>query len=329
MKPTTFHTNFELDPVDNQRLAAVCGQYGEHLRQVETYLGVEISQRGHQFSIRGETEAVEAASAVIGQLYLQTEQNASYLSPEEVHLQLLAHRAKPEEFIVEANAPLETTVRTRGGLIKGRTSNQKTYLEQIFSHAVNFGIGPAGSGKTYLAVAAAVAALEQERISRIVLVRPVVEAGERLGFLPGDLSQKVDPYFRPLYDSLHEMLGYEKVGKLIERHVIEIAPLAYMRGRTLNDSFIILDESQNTTREQMKMFLTRLGFNSVAVITGDITQIDLPRHIESGLKHAIEVLQGVEGISFTNFNTRDVVRHPLVQSIVSAYDAHERRHEKV
>jgi phosphate starvation-inducible PhoH-like protein len=214
----------------------------------------------------------------------------------------------------------EVTVMTKRGAIRGRGPNQKAYLRKIDKHAVNFGIGPAGTGKTYLAVASAVAALQADRVQRIVLVRPAVEAGERLGFLPGDLAQKVDPYLRPLYDALYEMLGFDHVMRLIERHVIEIAPLAFMRGRTLNDAFIILDEAQNTTIEQMKMFLTRTGFGSTAVITGDVTQIDLPKAQVSGLKHAMKILKGVEGISFCFFDARDVVRHPMVQRIVQAYD---------
>lgn len=323
MKSLNHHQSFELFPVDNQRLAKLCGQYNTNLRQIERHLGVEISNRGHQFSISGNLESVDTATTIIQKLYEEAAQT-EHLAPETVHLHLTTQDI-PSEYLdlIKNESTTEITIRTKAGLIKGRTPHQKIYLEQISSHAINFGIGPAGSGKTYLAVACAVAALEQERVNRIVLVRPVVEAGERLGFLPGDLSQKVDPYFKPLFDALNEMLGAEKVNKLIERHAIEVAPLAYMRGRTLNDSFIILDESQNTTREQMKMFLTRLGFNSAAVITGDITQVDLPRGVESGLKHALEVLKNVEGISFTHFDTRDVVRHPLVQSIVTAYERYE------
>ncbi|MCW8887628.1 MAG: PhoH family protein, partial [Gammaproteobacteria bacterium] len=219
-------------------------------------------------------------------------------------------------------------VRTRRGVIKGRGPNQQKYLRNIMTNDINFGVGPAGTGKTYLAVACAVEALEREEVRRLILTRPAVEAGERLGFLPGDLAQKVDPYLRPLYDALYEMMGFERVAKLIERNVIEIAPLAYMRGRTLNEAFIILDEAQNTTREQMKMFLTRIGFGSTAVVTGDVTQIDLPRGTQSGLRHAVEVLNEVKGISFTFFLAKDVVRHPIVQKIVGAYERQEQKEKE-
>jgi phosphate starvation-inducible PhoH-like protein len=225
----------------------------------------------------------------------------------------------------EPAAEGDITVRTKRGVVRGRGAMQKSYLRAIASHDLSFGIGPAGTGKTYLAVASAVQALERDRVRRLVLVRPAVEAGEKLGFLPGDMAQKIDPYLRPLYDALYEMLGFDRVARLAERSVIEVAPLAFMRGRTLNESFIILDEAQNTTVEQMKMFLTRIGFGSVAVVTGDVTQIDLPKAQTSGLKHAMQVLQGVPSISFTHFRNEDVVRHPLVQAIVRAYDAHEAR----
>ena len=233
---------------------------------------------------------------------------------------LLANDPEPERVI---------EIRTRHGVIRPRGANQQTYLRNVETHDINFGIGPAGTGKTYLAVASAVAALEREEVRRLILARPAVEAGEKLGFLPGDLAQKVDPYLRPLYDALYEMLGFERVAKLMERNVIEVAPLAYMRGRTLNESFIILDEAQNTTVEQIKMFLTRVGFGSKAVVTGDITQIDLPRNKESGLRHILNVLRDVEGLSFTFFNAHDVVRHPLVQRIVAAYEAYDREHPRI
>ncbi len=312
-----------LEPADNRRLANLCGQFDEHLRQLERRLGVEISNRGNRFRVIGEGRSVEAAGRLLEGLYEAAAHEA--LTPARVHLYL--QESGVEALLAEEAeaAGEEVVIRTRRGLVRGRGPNQQRYLRAILTHDVNFGVGPAGTGKTYLAVACAVEALERERVQRLVLVRPAVEAGERLGFLPGDLAQKVDPYLRPLYDALYEMLGFERVARLLERNVIEIAPLAYMRGRTLNDAFVILDEAQNTTVEQMKMFLTRIGFGSTAVITGDVTQVDLPRGRESGLRHVIEVLRGVEGISFTFFNARDVVRHPLVQRIVTAYEAHERR----
>jgi len=313
--------DLELEPVDNQRLASLCGQFDEHLRQVERRLGVEINNRGNRFRVIGEKEAVGAASAVLRDLYAATERET--LTPERINLHL---QQSGVDALVQPSGQdgEEVNIVTRRGVIKGRGPNQQRYLRNILTHDLNFGIGPAGTGKTYLAVACAVQALEREEVRRLVLVRPAVEAGERLGFLPGDLVQKVDPYLRPLYDALYEMLGFERVARLIERNVIEVAPLAYMRGRTLNDSFIILDEAQNTTVEQMKMFLTRTGFGSTVVVTGDVTQIDLPRSTGSGLRHVIEVLKDLRGISFIFFNARDVVRHPLVQRIVSAYEAYER-----
>ncbi len=310
-----------LTPDDNPRLANLCGQFDEHLRQIERRLGVEVNNRGNRFRIIGQAEAVRAAARVLEDLYRATAEES--LNPARVHLFLQASGV--EALLVEAlpDDVDDVTIRTRRGVIKGRGPNQKRYLKHILDHDINFGIGPAGTGKTYLAVACAVEALEREQVRRLVLTRPAVEAGERLGFLPGDLAQKVDPYLRPLYDALYEMLGFERVAKLMERNVIEVAPLAYMRGRTLNDAFIILDEAQNTTVEQMKMFLTRIGFGSTAVITGDVTQIDLPRGTSSGLRQVIEVLKDTEGISFTFFLAKDVVRHPLVQRIVSAYELHE------
>jgi len=316
-------SDFLLEPADNQRLANLCGQFDEHLRQMEQRLGVEINNRGNMFSVTGEKpELVRLAEAVVGDLYAATEHEA--ITPEKVHL-LLQHKAG-DMLVEQQPAALKgidtAVVKTPRVLVKGRGANQLRYLHNIRGHDANFGIGPAGTGKTYLAVACAVEALECEDVQRIILTRPAVEAGERLGFLPGDLAQKIDPYLRPLYDALYEMLGFDRVAKLMERQVIEIAPLAYMRGRTLNDAFIILDEAQNTTREQMKMFLTRIGFNSRAIITGDVTQIDLPRGKASGLRHAIDVLEGVDGISFTFYEAKDVVRHPLVQKIVTAYESH-------
>jgi len=314
--------DLELLPQDNARLANLSGQLDAHLRQIERRLGIEINNRGHIFRLIGDHAAVHAGEKVLRDLYAAT--GDEVLTPEQVHLHL-------QESGVEATlAPgpdrlPELAIKTRRGLVRARTPNQQEYLHAISRHDINFGVGPAGTGKTYLAVACAVEALESERVRRLVLVRPAVEAGERLGFLPGDLAQKIDPYLRPLYDALYEMLGFEKVHKFIERNVIEVAPLAYMRGRTLNDAFIILDEAQNTTPEQMKMFLTRIGFGSTAVVTGDVTQVDLPRGQPSGLRQAIDLLRRVEGISFTFFNARDVVRHALVARIVAAYDEHDRR----
>jgi phosphate starvation-inducible protein PhoH and related proteins len=316
--------NFALEPQDNNRLANLCGQFDEHLRQLERRFKVKIHNRGHKFHISGEQQAVTYTVVLIHQLYGLTKDE--HLNPERVNLYAQQSSIEGEMQICSPEIPegTEVVLRTkRMGIIRGRGANQRSYLHKISQNDVNFGIGVAGSGKTYLAVACAVEALEQEKVGRIVLVRPAVEAGERLGFLPGDLAQKVDPYLRPIYDALHEMLGFERVGKLIERQIIEVAPLAYMRGRTLNNSFIILDEAQNTTAEQMKMFLTRIGFGSTAVITGDITQIDLPHHTRSGLRQAMTILQEVEGVSFTYFTTKDVVRHPIVSRIISAYEAAE------
>ena len=305
----------ELEPADTLRLANLCGQFDQHLKQIEQRLGVEVFCRGNLFSIEGEPRAARSAAHVLRRLYDLSQ--GETLTPELVNLHL--QESGLDEDVVAGSAD-DVAIRTRRGMIRGRGPNQKHYLAAIADNAVNFGIGPAGTGKTYLAVACAVAALQEDRVQRIVLVRPAVEAGERLGFLPGDMAQKVDPYLRPLYDALYEMLGFEQVARMVERNVIEIAPLAFMRGRTLNDAFVILDEAQNTTAEQMKMFLTRIGFGSTAVITGDITQIDLPRNQLSGLKQALSVLDGVDGVSFTRFTARDVVRHPMVQRIVEAYD---------
>ena len=308
------------EPFDNERLVNLCGQFDEHLHQLEKRLGVEISNRGNIFQLSGDEKSLPPVSRLLKKLYAVTEDEQ--LSAKTIHLYL--QESGVESLIEEADdVTREVVISTRKNLIRGRGSNQRSYLENILSHDINFGIGPAGTGKTYLAVACAVNALEQEQVRRIVLVRPAVEAGERLGFLPGDLSQKIDPYLRPLYDALYEMMGFDRVGKLIEQHVIEVAPLAFMRGRTLNESFIILDEAQNTTREQMKMFLTRIGFNSTAVVTGDITQTDLPNMNQSGLLHVKAVLKNIKGISFNYFTSKDVVRHPLVQRIVSAYESHD------
>jgi len=310
----------ELEPEDNARLANLCGPLEQHLRQIERRLGIEISNRGLSFRLIGDGEAVRLGERLLADLYRDAA--AEILTPESIHLALHEAGADALAESLESRLP-ELVIRTKRGLVKARGPNQQAYLHAIARHDINFGVGPAGTGKTYLAVASAVEALETDRVRRLLLVRPAVEAGERLGFLPGDLAQKIDPYLRPLYDALFEMLGFEKVGKLIERNVIEVAPLAYMRGRTLNDAFIILDEAQNTTPEQMKMFLTRIGFGSTAVITGDVTQVDLPRGQPSGLRQAVEILADVEGISFTFFNARDVVRHALVARIVDAYETFE------
>ncbi len=313
-----------LEPEDNARLANLCGQFNTHLQQIEKRLNVDIANRGSQFKIKGSTEAIHATGAVLKKLFNEAEETA--ITPEHIHLFL--QEANIDDVVQECDEsePNEVVIRTKRGELKGRGANQKSYLQKIVENDINFGVGPAGTGKTYLAVACAVEALQSEKVRRIILVRPAVEAGEKLGFLPGDMAQKVDPYLRPLYDALYEMLGFERVEKLIERKVIEVAPLAFMRGRTLNDSFIILDEAQNTTTEQIKMFLTRVGFGSTAVITGDITQIDLPSEKMSGLKHVLKVLDKVNGISFTFFDAKDVVRHPLVQRIVIAYENYEREH---
>lgn len=319
---STHHTlSFLLEPDNPAALANLCGQLNEHVLLIEERLGIEVLHRGNHFQLLGDPELCASVKPMLQQLY-QDACSGTELTPAHLHLALKATGA---EMRLPSQDPVQRdlTIRTRKMQIRPRSDNQKRYVQSVQTLDINFGIGPAGTGKTYLAVACAVEALEREEVSRILLVRPAVEAGEKLGFLPGDLSQKVDPYLRPLYDALYEMLGIEKVARLIEKNIIEIAPLAYMRGRTLNSSFVILDESQNTTREQMKMFLTRIGFGSTAVITGDVTQIDLPKGVRSGLVHAIEVLKGVEGIGFTHFSAKDVVRHPLVQHIVLAYDRFE------
>lgn len=304
-----------LAPADNIRLVELCGPLDQHLHQIEARLGVEVKRRGNRFQIIGMASAIKHAETVLQDLYARAQREP--VDSERVHIAL-------QELGMDAN-PGESTdelkVRTARGAVRARGPNQTEYLKNVRTHDLTFGIGPAGTGKTYLAVACAVEALQSESVRRIILVRPAVEAGERLGFLPGDLSQKVDPYLRPMYDALYEMMGFERVAKLIERNVIEVAPLAFMRGRSLNDSFVILDEAQNTTNEQMKMFLTRIGFGSKAVVTGDITQVDLPSAKQSGLRTVIDILRGVRGIAFTMFTSRDVVRHPLVQRIVQAYEA--------
>ena len=303
--------------LDNERLVNLAGSFDAHLRVIERRMGVEINHRGADFSVIGETKTTQQVEKAIRDLY---DLSASeIIDLERVNLFLQAAG-------LQDDAPAavdEIQIRTQRGIVRGRGARQIRYLQSIAQYDLNFGIGPAGTGKTYLAVASAVDALERGAVQRIVLVRPAVEAGEKLGFLPGDLAQKIDPYLRPMYDALYEMLGFDKVSKLIERQVIEVAPLAFMRGRTLNESFVILDEAQNTTIEQMKMLLTRIGFGSKAVVTGDVTQIDLPRGITSGLRDAIDVLSEVESVAFTFFQARDVVRHPLVMRIVNAYEARE------
>ncbi len=323
MTAPTIH-EMSLDPVDSERLADLCGEADRHLRQIERRLGVEINYRGGAFRIVGEETPVVLAAQVLETLYRETLEHQ--VSADGIHLLLqevqLDQRALEEEEAAEAERSIpEVVVKTRHRVVRPRGPRQRRYMHQVVTHDLIFGIGPAGTGKSYLAVASAVDALQREEVKRLVLVRPAVEAGEKLGFLPGDMAEKIDPYLRPLYDALYEMLGFERVTKLIERNVIEVAPLAFMRGRTLNDAFIILDEAQNTTVEQMKMFLTRIGFGSTAVVTGDVTQVDLPSARQSGLRHVIEVLRDVEGVGFTFFQSFDVVRHPLVQKIVRAYEA--------
>ncbi len=322
---TDFSLNFALQPNHPRRLANLCGLANDHLQLIGQRLDVRIFNRGNEFELIGEQDQCQAAQLLLEELYQQTKDHE--ILADDVHLALSSHIAQQAMTQVEPHQDKLYVVNTPKALIRPRSPNQKAYVHQVMTNDINFGIGPAGTGKTFLAVACAVQALTKDEVKRIILVRPAVEAGEKLGFLPGDLSQKVDPYLRPLFDALYEMLGFEKVDRMIERNIIEIAPLAYMRGRTLSHAFVILDESQNTTREQMKMFLTRIGFGSTAVITGDPTQIDLPRGQASGLKHALDILQPVPGLSFSFFQSKDVVRHPLVQRIVDAYEQHESNHE--
>jgi phosphate starvation-inducible protein PhoH and related proteins len=312
-----------LTPEDNTRLANLCGPLDENIKQIETALDVNINRRGGHFSITGKQENMRMAAQLIENFYIRAKKNPIEL--EDIQLGLVElDKLDPDEVDVSAAMP---TLMTRRGDLHGRTPRQVAYLKQIQDYDITFGIGPAGTGKTYLAVASAVDAMTRDRVKRIVLVRPAVEAGERLGFLPGDLNQKVDPYLRPLYDALYDLAGYDTVNKMFERNAIEVAPLAYMRGRTLNQSFIILDEAQNTTPEQMKMFLTRIGFGTKAVITGDVTQIDLQRGQKSGLVEAQKILKDVKGIAMTHFLAADVVRHPLVQKIINAYERYEAKEQ--
>lgn len=331
MKPTPLEISFT--PADNQRLANLCGALDENLKQVETALDVTISRRGEHFSLSGKSGQTRLAAQALRKFYNQSQQ---HLSLEHIQLGLIEvmnPQNAPDNISgrdddISAKQPDAPALLTRRSNLHGRTPRQIQYLQQIQEHDITFAIGPAGTGKTYLAVASAVDALERGLVSRLILVRPAVEAGERLGFLPGDMTQKVDPYLRPLYDALYDLMGFDKTAKQFERNTIEIAPLAFMRGRTLNQSFIILDEAQNTTPEQMKMFLTRMGLGSKAVITGDVTQIDLPKHQKSGLIEAQQVLKDIRGIAFTRFLSEDVVRHPLVQRIVSAYEKHDKHKQE-
>jgi phosphate starvation-inducible PhoH-like protein len=326
---------FDLSPVDNARQANLCGPMDDNLKVIERRLGVKISYRSNQFKVVGNTVSANAVVKLLKNLYIETQLvkgEDKEITAEMVHLAIVEANVlevdssdTPATSSVDAAFDKVVTIKTKRGMVKPRNENQANYVQNIISNDISFGVGVAGTGKTYLAVACAVDALERQEVRRILLTRPAVEAGEKLGFLPGDLSQKIDPYLRPLYDALFDMLGFERVEKLIERNVIEIAPLAYMRGRTLNDAFIILDESQNTTVEQMKMFLTRIGFNARAVITGDITQIDLPKHQMSGLRHAIDVLEDVESISFNFFQSKDVVRHPVVGRVIDAYENYDQK----
>ena len=333
-------TTFTLEPQENDRLQSLCGAFDENIKLIEKEFNLNISRNNFTFTVKSNDESpkphheqlIERAARLIQALYVETapiKGKVKELDLEDVHIALQESRMLSQEGSESRseNHVYSTTIKTKRGLIKPRGENQIQYLHNILTHDISFGIGPAGTGKTFLAVAAAVEALERQEIRRILLTRPAVEAGEKLGFLPGDLGQKIEPYLRPLYDALFEMLGFERVQKLMERNVIEIAPLAYMRGRTLNDSFIILDESQNTTVEQMKMFLTRIGFNSKAVITGDVTQIDLPRSTKSGLRHAMEVLSKVSELSFNYFESKDIVRHPVVAKVVQAYEEWEAQDE--
>ena len=323
VSPNINSIQFELTPVDNQRLLNLCGPVNKHLSQLEDFYNVKINCRSNQFEITGEGRCLKAVKNIILTLYNVA--GHEVLSPATVQLYLNDNSDNPlsNSSNLEDDESSIADLKNRHGKITGRGKSQQQYLEQIKTSDLTVGVGPAGTGKTYLAVASAVEALQNDLVDRLILVRPAVEAGERLGFLPGDLAQKIDPYLRPMYDALFEMMGQEKVAKCIERNIIEIAPLAYMRGRTLNDAFIILDEAQNTTIDQMKMFLTRIGFGSKAVITGDITQVDLPHNKTSGLRHALKILQDIEGIGITQFQKADIVRHPLVKKIVHAYEQDE------
>ncbi|MBV1914914.1 MAG: PhoH family protein [Pseudomonadales bacterium] len=324
-----------LEPYDAKRLINLCGQFNQNIKQVEERLGIRIHNHGNSFELAGEPSLVESACHVLKNMYEETS-NGLPLPPENVHLLIQENTIDTADLERQNSSPESSPpatdsepmlIRTKRITIKPKGNSQRGYVQSIRDQDIHFGIGPAGTGKTYLAVACAAEALMKEQVDRILLVRPAVEAGEKLGFLPGDLAQKIDPYLRPLYDALYEMIGFEQVDKLIERNIIEVAPLAYMRGRTINNAFVILDEAQNTTAEQMKMFLTRVGFGTTAVITGDTTQIDLPRGTASGLIEASKILANVKDIGFTHFRSTDVVRHPLVQRIVEAYEKHTESQE--
>ncbi len=320
VKLQTVSNDLVFEPIDNEALANLCGQFDENLKQIEKRLNVSISHRGNAFRVEGNEKNIRLASASLNNLYQQSQQ--MLLSPQ--HVQQSLQESNMNSLLPENKAGAESeALKIRRKVILTRGKNQLQYIEKIRDQDINFGIGPAGTGKTYLAVASAVEALEKEEIRRIILVRPAVEAGEKLGFLPGDMAQKVDPYLRPLYDALYEMMGFDQVCKLIERNVIEVAPLAFMRGRTLNEAFVILDEAQNTTVEQMKMFLTRIGFGSTIIVTGDVTQTDLPTHCQSGLQHVMHILKDIKNISFTFFDQKDVMRHPIVQDVIAAYEKSE------
>lgn len=306
---------FALTPADSKRLANLCGQFDANIKSIEGHFGVRVSNRGNIFQIDGDPTSARGAEQLLRELYAETKTNGLLKSND---VQGAISRLEEEVTVQDAY-----TLKIRKRVIRPWSKTQEIYLRKIAQNPICIGVGPAGTGKTYLAVASAAQALANDSVDRIVLVRPVVEAGERIGFLPGDIEKKVNPYLRPLYDALYELLGFERVGKLLDRGTIELAPLAFMRGRTLNDSFIILDEAQNTTMEQMKMFMTRIGYNSRAVVSGDITQIDLPRSVQSGLKHGLKILDGISGIEIVRFHNRDIVRHPLVQSIVEAYETNQ------
>ena len=303
---------FALAPANSKRLAQLCGQFNANIKSIERHYGVRVSNRGNLFQVDGDTSTAQEVESLLRALY-EASEHCNVIGP--IDIQNAMSRLK-----ADANFEESIALKIRKTTIRPRSITQQAYLKSIASNSITIGIGPAGTGKTYLAVASAAHALANDSVSRIILVRPVVEAGERIGFLPGDIEKKVNPYLRPLYDALYEMFGFERVGRLLDRGTIELAPLAFMRGRTLNDAFIILDEAQNTTIEQMKMFLTRVGYNSRTVISGDVTQIDLPRTIQSGLKHAVRILSDIDDIGIVRFRNRDIVRHPLVQAIVEAYE---------
>ena len=306
--------HIKLEPIDNDRLIRLCGLLDKNIRQIENFFEVEISNRGNAFKISGRDTNVENTSNFIEKIYHLSE--SEEITPKQLHLYL----NNSSEFLSDDTDDIDSSIKLKKLIIKPKSNNQKSFIDTINTNTVTFGIGAAGTGKTFLAVACAVSALEKRLVKKIILVRPAIEAGEKLGFLPGDLAEKIDPYLQPLYDSLYECLGFETVNKLLEKKVIEIAPLAYMRGRTLNDAFIILDEAQNTTISQMQMFLTRIGYGSTTVVTGDVSQIDLPKDSQSGLKDCLEFILNIKGIDAVKFGPKDVMRHKIVSSIVSEYE---------